>query len=624
MTVTAGPNGTRMWAAWFTGGNNELAAHNCAVLMYSDDEGMTWYESAVAVVHPDATVSVTKPQLWTLDDGRLWVSWTQHTVYNDEAKFDGRMGTWAAICENPGDPVDQLSWSEPVRLFEGRGNGKITVLNRGQANEEWLTTAFDWIDRNYSKVYSSTDKGATWTLKGKAEVTGSTYNNAILTERKENGESVLWMLLRQLEGNMKESFSYDGGKTWTNAQTSHIEHPNSAIYVGWTSSGKLLMINHKDFTGRNNLTAFLSEDGGKTWSYTLLLDARSGVSYPDVIESNGALYVVYDYDRFNTGQMYMAKITEADIMAGNLETEGSYLKRRFSSMGINGPQVGADALALDLSDKDVSASTTGSPAIDAFDKNEETRWCATSADMPQWLQIDLKDVYNLESVYMFFEQKSDWNYKVETSLDGVEWTEYSNPGAQKIIDVTINKQAQARYIRLTVESTTGGAWASVWEMEVYVNKHVPIAVSTMSLERNSEGTEPTDSEDTESTDPEGTASTDPEGTVTTDPEGTTPADPEGTTPADPEGTTPTDPEGTTPADPEGTTPADPEGTTPTDPEGTTPADPEDTTPVDPEGTAPANPEGTSTTDPEGIAPTDSVDAASVVSENASAATDPIE
>ena len=49
------------------------------------------------------------------------------------------------------------------------------------------------------------------------------------------------------------------------------------------------MINHKDFTGRNNLTAFLSEDGGKTWPYTLLLDARSGVSYPDVIESNGAL-----------------------------------------------------------------------------------------------------------------------------------------------------------------------------------------------------------------------------------------------------------------------------------------------------------------------------------------------
>ena len=474
VTITDGPNGgKRMWAAWFTGGETELATGNFAVLLYSDDEGQTWVDPAVAIVHPDVAAQVTKPQLWTLADGRLWVSWSQHT---GTGGFDGKMGTWAAICENPGDPVDELRWSEPVRLFDGRGNGKVTVLNKGQANEEWLTTAFDWIDRNYSKVYSSTDKGATWTFKGKAEVTGSTYNNAILTERKDgNGNTYLWMLLRQLEGNMKESFSYDGGVTWTNATTSHIAHPNSAIYVGWTSSGKLLMINHKDFTGRNNLTAFLSEDGGKTWPYTLLLDARTGVSYPDVIEDNGTFYVVYDYDRFNTGRMYMAKITEADIMAGQLVTADSYLKHQFSDMGINGAQVGSDAQEIDLSDKIVSASTTGSPARDAFDKNTDTRWCATSDAMPQWLMIDLKEVYNLEAVYMFFEQKSDWNYKVEISVDGNEWRVYSDPDAQRIIDVTINRQAQARYVRLTVESTTDGAWASVWEMEIYANKNEPVA-----------------------------------------------------------------------------------------------------------------------------------------------------
>ena len=39
--------------------------------------------------------------------------------------------------------------------------------------------------------------------------------------------------------------------------------------------------------------------------------------------------------------------------------------------------------------------------------------------------------------------------------------------------MTINKQAQARFVRLTVESTTGGAWASVWEMEIYVNEDNP-------------------------------------------------------------------------------------------------------------------------------------------------------
>ena len=471
VTITAGPNGNRMWAAWFTGGETELATGNFAVLLYSDDNGTTWVDPAVAIIHPDTAAQVTKPQLWTLEDGRLWVSWSQHT---GTGGFDGMMGTWAAICENPDAPLDELRWTEPVRLFDGRGNGKVTVLNKGQENEEWLTTAFDWIDRNYSSVYSSTDKGATWTLKGKAEVTGSTYNNAILVERQDGS---LWMLLRQLEGNMKESFSYDGGKTWTNATVSNIAHPNSAIYVGWTSSGKLLMINHKDFSGRNNLTAFLSEDGGKTWAYTLLLDGRSGVSYPDVIEDNGTFYVVYDYDRFNTGRMYMAKITEADIVAGQLVTEGTYLKHCFASMGITGAQVGENVQKIDLTDKEMSASTTSSPAKDAFDGNTDTRWCATSDATPQWLMIDLKDVYDLEAVYIFFEQKSDWNYKIETSVDGDVWDVYSNPDAQALVDVTVNQQAQARYIRLTVESTTGGAWASVWEMEIYGNKVADVSAA---------------------------------------------------------------------------------------------------------------------------------------------------
>ena len=206
----------------------------------------------------------------------------------------------------------------------------------------------------------------------------------------------------------------------------------------------------------------------------LLLDARSGVSYPDVIEDNGVLYVVYDYDRFNTGRMYMAKITEADIMAGQLVTEGSYLKHQFSSMGITGAQVSESAQKLDLSDKVASASTTASPANDAFDGNIDTRWCATSEAVPQWLMIDLQEVYNLEALYIFFEQKSDWNYKVEISVDGNEWSVYSDPEAQPLVDVTINQQAQARYVRLSVESTTGGAWASVWEMEVYVNAADPI------------------------------------------------------------------------------------------------------------------------------------------------------
>ena len=466
--ITQTENG-RLWAGWFTGGEIELATGNHAVLLYSDDNGKTWVDPAVAIVHPDTAVQVTKPQVWAMEDGRLWVSWTQHTGTGD---FDGKMGTWAAICENPDEAPENLIWSEPIRLFDGRGNGKITVIQKDDGTEEWLTTAFDWMERDYSKVYSSTDGGATWTFKGKAEVTGSNYNNAILIEREDNsGGTYLWMLMRQSSGPMKESFSYDGGVTWTNGKTSNIDHPNSAIYMGWTSTGKLLMINHKDFTGRNNLTAFLSDDGGETWAYSLLLDERTGVSYPDVVEgTDGTFYIVYDYDRFNTGQIYMATVTEEDIMAGEFQSAEARQKVRISSIGIFGPQVSDELEKIDLSDKYTwasSFSTDSKDASAAFDEDTNTRWCASDSTLPQQLKIDLENEYDIGAIYIFFEQKSDWDYTLETSLDDVDWEVYAQPGSQRLVDVTEIKEAKARYVRLTVNGTTDDAWASVWEMEIY-------------------------------------------------------------------------------------------------------------------------------------------------------------
>lgn len=472
ITITDGPNGKRLWAGWFTGGNDELATGNFAVLLYSDDNGETWVDPAVAIIHPDTAAQVTKPQVWALEDGSLWVSWTQHT---GTGGFDGKMGTWAAVCENPdAENPEDFIWSTPTRLFDGRGNGKITVLESG----EWLTTAFDWMERDYSKVYSSVDGGQTWTFKGKAEVTGSTYNNAILIERQDdNGGTYLWMLMRQLNGPMKESFSYDGGATWTNGKVSHIDHPNSAIYMGWTSTGKLLMINHKDFSGRNNLTAFLSEDGGQTWKYTLLLDERSGVSYPDVVEdTDGTFYIVYDYDRFKTGQMYMATVTEEDIMAGEFKSSVAQQKVRFSSMGIFGAQVSDNLIKLDLSNKYTWSSSTGNnsgSAHAAFDGNTGTRWCASSNQFPQTLSVDLGELKDIAKVNVLFEQAGEWQYTIRVSKDGVSWNDYAeNPtGIPREQEYGHEITSKARYV--SIDITSGGldpngfpCWASIWEMSV--------------------------------------------------------------------------------------------------------------------------------------------------------------
>ena len=54
------------------------------------------------------------------------------------------------------------------------------------------------------------------------------------------------------------------------------------------------------------------------------------VSCPDGMEKDGATYITYDQNRHAGGFIYLAKFTEADIIAGELVTEGSFLKREIN------------------------------------------------------------------------------------------------------------------------------------------------------------------------------------------------------------------------------------------------------------------------------------------------------
>jgi hypothetical protein len=73
--------------------------------------------------------------------------------------------------------------------------------------------------------------------------------------------------------------------------------------------------------------AFLSPDDGKTWKGGLMLDERSGVSYPDAIQSgDGSIYVLYDRNRATDSEILMAKFTEEDVMAKKTVHPQSRLK----------------------------------------------------------------------------------------------------------------------------------------------------------------------------------------------------------------------------------------------------------------------------------------------------------
>jgi hypothetical protein len=117
------------------------------------------------------------------------------------------------------------------------------------------------------------------------------------------------------------STSSDYGKTWSNVEPFTASGPttSSRFYLGKLASGNLLLISNSSTT-RNNMTAFISKDGGKTWPHRLLLDARENVSYPDADQTpDGKIHVVFDRERTSAKDILYCRFTEEDVIKGSTE-----------------------------------------------------------------------------------------------------------------------------------------------------------------------------------------------------------------------------------------------------------------------------------------------------------------
>jgi hypothetical protein len=114
-----------------------------------------------------------------------------------------------------------------------------------------------------------------------------------------------------------------------------VKHPVARFHLRRLSSGRILFVKHgatmDAHEGRSKLTAWLSEDDGATWRGGLMLDERTGISYPDGFQApDGFLYISYDRNRSTDGEILFAKFTEDDILAGKLVNPGSRLKNLIS------------------------------------------------------------------------------------------------------------------------------------------------------------------------------------------------------------------------------------------------------------------------------------------------------
>ncbi|HUT93051.1 MAG TPA: sialidase family protein [Thermoguttaceae bacterium] len=312
----------RLWVVY---GRDVESTRTYQVLKTSDDDGRSWSEVKLMIL-PRQGERAMSASLWIDPLGRLWVFWGQSVGLQD-----GRFGVWAMTTDDP--DAAEPNWSQPRRLGDGILLNKPTVLSNG----DWLLAASVWKADNSIRVYASTDQGGVFTLRGTANVSDPATrgpDEPMIVERKDGW---LWMMVR-VQG-LAETVSQDGGRTWTPVKRLAIQHPTSRFFLRRLRSGALLLVKHGPLNKRarrEQLTAYVSDDDGRTWQGGLMLDERENVTYPDGVQADdGTIYVVYDYNRTPEGVILMATFCEEDVRTGKPASAKARLRLEISRLSKN-------------------------------------------------------------------------------------------------------------------------------------------------------------------------------------------------------------------------------------------------------------------------------------------------
>lgn len=324
----------RLWATWYTGDVGEGAMGNYAMAATCADVGQKW-SKPMAIQGPNGT-RFGDPLPWIDPKGRLWIFYTQLTEKTDTTPL--LRATCAIRTDDPGSATPK--WSAPfIVVTDGILFGKPIIRNDGA----WVAPFFvngkpEWSEAMAGKetgTVISTDEGASWKWLGGTSVPENlrNFSEATIAQRKDGS---LWMVIRTSVG-LYESTSADGGRTWADVKPlpGFEKGPSTRACMRKLTSGAFMLVYHdappnkNGGFGRARMTVWLSDDEGRTWPHKLLLDERSGVSYPDAMQAaDGRIFIAYDLGRYRAGEkaVLVSVLREEDIRVGKIVSKDAKLK----------------------------------------------------------------------------------------------------------------------------------------------------------------------------------------------------------------------------------------------------------------------------------------------------------
>ncbi|WP_262248956.1 sialidase family protein [Parapedobacter soli] len=185
--------------------------------------------------------------------------------------------------------------NKPIQLADGTIINPTSIEYPKDDGEDQ-----DW--RVYFEI--SKDLGQTWEVVG--PINDGVAFDAIQPSILTYPGGKLQVICRTRQDVLAQSWSEDGGQTWSEMTAMTLPNPNSGTDAVTLNDGRqLLVYNHstkegEEPKGRNILNIALSVDGN-TWEPVMTLEnepIEDGYAYPAVIQSpDGLVHITYTYNR---------------------------------------------------------------------------------------------------------------------------------------------------------------------------------------------------------------------------------------------------------------------------------------------------------------------------------------
>jgi predicted neuraminidase len=282
-------SGSGLVAAWF-GGTREGAPD--VGIWVSRHDGGRWSQPVEVATgqQPDGTRHPCwNPVLFEMPDKSLALFYkvgpSPQTWWGMRRRSRDAGRTWSDAERLPDGILGPIK-NKPVRLADG------TVLS--PTSTETPEKPSKW------RVHfeRSADGGQSWTVVRPPDQPGAPPIDAIQPSILLHPNGRLQALGRSRSQRLFETWSEDGGKTWSAVALTALPNPSAGTDAVTLRDGRHLLVYNHTPKGRTPLNIAVSRDG-KTWDAALVLENEPGeYSYPAVIQtSDGLVHVTYTWKR---------------------------------------------------------------------------------------------------------------------------------------------------------------------------------------------------------------------------------------------------------------------------------------------------------------------------------------